>query len=188
MSERNREILKPIPRTIESCQSNSGLCLRWDFQWEMTCFHYDSHTAALSLNLCRLLHAHLMCNSMNTIMPVITDLIRYCSGAHIIYILCNVFPVTMHMWACVCHEEDLHIQTYTTVTCWPAPVRIFTRSNQHNMFYSCQHVCPSMHCNISLRMKRFVNGKGYNVHTWNGMWCCVLKKYSGLNTRYAQLL
>lgn len=172
-----------MPRAIESCQSNSGLCLRWDFQWEMTCFHHDTRTTALSLNLCRLLHAHLICNSMNTINasyhrldPI---LLRRTYNLHITA-LCNVFLMNMHMWACVCQEEDLHIQMYTAVTCSPAPVRIFTRSDQHNMFYSCQHVCPSMHYNI--------RWKGYNIYTWNVMWCCVLEENSGLNTRYAQLL
>lgn len=101
--------------------------------------------------------------------------LRRTSNLHITA-LCNVFLMNMHMWACVCKEEDLHIQMFTAVTCWPAPTRISTRSKQHNMFYSCQHVCPSMHYNI--------RWKGYNVYTWNVMWCCVLKENSGLNTRY----
>lgn len=100
-----------MPRAIESCQSNSGLCLRWDFQWEMTCFHHDTRTTALwiSADSCMLTW---FATLWIRLMPVITDLIRYCSGAHIIYISrhCAMFS----SWTCICEHVCVRRRIYTS--------------------------------------------------------------------------
>lgn len=126
-----------MPRAIESCQSNSGLCFWWDFQWEMTCVHNDTHISSFSESLqtstspCS---PHLQLYEYDN--AIVTDMIQYCSGTHIISISrhCAIFPHE-HAFVSVCVSG--RGSTHTDVTCWPAPMRIFTRYNPSQISTIC---------------------------------------------------